>query len=489
LNSVNLTDVFVGMSSRWPDRKAIVSPNVSLTFSQLASRAAQSARELRLRGIGAGANVGVGIRDNPETVVLIIALWMLGATAVPIDFRTKAAGRNLLAREFDLNAIIEDRELPAAGYESILIDSTWADLIAGHDGTPIWRHEHLPPAAALISLTSGTTGRPLGIVLDHERALFRYIYDPSQRFGTSLLNPLSLSFSASFTHTLSALLHGSAVHFHPVLFSTEELAEAIRAWEVTSVCGVPTIIRNMLKMVGERSVPLFERLDAFYCFGAPMFAEEKCHAKRILCDNLVQEYGSSMSGRISSLSGADLVTRPDTVGRVLPYVALQVVDGDDKVLPSGEVGVLRVRSPAMARTIHGEARNLGDKLRGGWAYPGDIGALGDDGFLQLVGRASDLIIRGGANVHPAEVEGVIAKHRGVQDVAVIGFTKLPEGEEIAAFVVPSPNLTEADIVAHCIARLGPDKRPRKFVFVPDLPRNANGKIMRAELRRQLENPD
>jgi acyl-CoA synthetase (AMP-forming)/AMP-acid ligase II len=164
-----------------------------------------------------------------------------------------------------------------------------------------------------------------------------------------------------------------------------------------------------------------------------------------------------------------------------------MVDEDDKVLPPGEAGVIRLRSPGMARSIYGGVTSgSGDSFKGGWAYPGDIGAFDDDGFLHLLGRTSDLIIRGGANVHPSEVELVIGEHEEVQDVAVVGFTKLPEGEEIAAFVVSSSNLSEAALDAHCRARLAPDKRPRRFVFVSDLPRNANGKILRTELRKRLD---
>jgi acyl-CoA synthetase (AMP-forming)/AMP-acid ligase II len=141
----------------------------------------------------------------------------------------------------------------------------------------------------------------------------------------------------------------------------------------------------------------------------------------------------------------------------------------------------------MATTMYGgAARESGDTLKEGWAYPGDLGALDETGFLSLMGRSSDVIIRGGANVHPSEVEAVIAQHESVRDVVVVGFTKLPQGQEIAAFVVSSSDLTEAALDVHCCKRLAPDKRPRKFVFVPDLPRNANGKVLRAELRKQLE---
>jgi long-chain acyl-CoA synthetase len=485
LNSVNLADVFVGMAGRWPDRRAIISSHLTLSYGQLVARAAQSARELQSRGIVAGANVGIGLRDNAEAVVLMIAVWMLGATAVPIDFRANAIERDLLAREFDLVAIIEDRQVPAAGYDPIFIDPSWSEIIAKHDARPIWTGEETL-APAFISLTSGTTGRPIGIVIDHERMLLRALADVSG-VEASLLNPLPLSFSASRTHVFSALFQGSAVHFHPVLFSAQQLGEAIRTGEATAVCAVPTIIRNFLELYGEPSTPVFSKLEALYCFGAPLSPAEMVRAQRFLCANFVQVYGSNISGRISALSGTDLEAKADTVGRVLPHVALQLVDADDHILPPGEAGVIRLRAPGMARSIYGGVtRGSGDKFKGGWAYPGDIGALDSDGFLQLLGRTSDLIIRGGANVHPSEVEVVIAECGGVQDVAVVGFTKLPEGEEIAAFVVSSGTLTEAALDAHCRTRLAPDKRPRKFVFVADLPRNANGKVLRAELRKQLE---
>jgi len=486
LNSVSLADVFVGLGKRWGDRPAIDSPQLTLTYSELIARAARSARELQLNGVGPGSRVGIALRDGGETVVLMIALWMLDAAAVPIDFRANVAERSQLASEFDLTVIVEDRRAPAATHNSVLVNAGWTDRIAGHDESPLWQREARAPA--LISLTSGTTSRPVGFVLDHDRALFRSITPLPSRYGESLLNPLSLSFSGSRSHTLSALLQGATVRFFPVLFSPQELAEAIVALKVTSVCAVPTIIRNLLELSGDGSAPLFDGLDGFYSIGAPMLPDEKLRVRAALSRNFIQDYGSTVSGCMSSLYGPDIDTRPESVGRVQPFVALQVVDGEDRVLPHGEVGSIRVRAPGMARSMYGQStpRASGDTLKAGWAYPGDIGTLDEQGFVRLMGRGSDLIIRGGANVHPSEVEAVISEHESVRDVVVVGFTKLPEGQEIAAFVVGSSDLTEAALVAHCRVRLGPDKRPRKFLFVKELPRNPNGKISRAELRLRLE---
>jgi long-chain acyl-CoA synthetase len=482
---MNLADVFVGLGRRWPERTAVVSTSFTLTYDQLAARAAQSARELRQRGIGPGTNVGIGIRNNAETLVAMIALWMIGATAVPIDFRTSPAERDLLASEFDLVAIIEDRPRPPGNYQSILMDGSWSETIARHDGSPF--PNDAEDAPALIGLTSGTTGRPVGIVLDHACSFIRFTFDDEERFGSVLLNPLPLSFSASRSHTFAALFRGSAVHFYPLLYSPAELSEAVLVSKATSVCVVPTIVRSWLDTARWRKAPLFGTLEALYCFGAPMLAAEKLEAKAKLCHSFVQQYGSSLSGRISSLHGSDLDAKPDTVGRPLCYVWLQVVDDCDRSLPAGSEGNVRVRSPGLAReTYGGNTRTDSDRLKDGWAYTGDIGVLDGDGFLRLLARTSDVIIRGGAKVQPAEVEAVLAGHTGVKAVAVVGFAQSREGEEIAAFVIPSGEVSEADLVAYCRAHLTPDKRPRRFVFVTEFPRNAVGKILRKELRERLQ---
>ncbi len=487
MNRLNLADVFVGLRDRWPDNNAVVSPFLTLTYSQLVARAAQTARELRSRGIMSGARIGLSLRDSAEAVAAMIAVWMIGGTAVPLDFRAPPAERDQLARDMGLSAVLEDRSVDAPSYESILVGPAWAEAIGRHEPTPLWAGGD-DQAPAAISLTSGTTGRPNGIVIDHERLLLRSLFEPFQPFGSTLLNPLPLSFSASRTYTLGALLQGTTVRFHPALFSAAELADTLVSANVTSACVVPTMIRALLEVAGERSTPMFGGLKALYALGAPMHPEEKLRARNLLSHNFVDGYGASICGRISALFGPDLDSSPESVGRVLPHVALQIVDANDEVLPFGEEGIVRVRTPGMARGFYGKAESgVGDVLKDGWAYPGDFAAVDKGGLLHLLGRTSDLIIRGGANVHPGEVEALLAEYDGVKEVAVVGFAKTREGEEIAAFVVGESGLTEAALVAHCRTRLSPDKRPRKFVFVNELPRNLNGKVSRSALRSQLEN--
>jgi acyl-CoA reductase-like NAD-dependent aldehyde dehydrogenase/acyl-CoA synthetase (AMP-forming)/AMP-acid ligase II len=486
----NIVKTLIALAARWPGSAAIVSSRLSLTYGELIARAARSARELRHRGVEPGSHVGITLRDGGEAVVAMVALWMLGTVPVPIDFRSKPDEQAQLASEFQLSTIIGDRQTSQASFASILVDDSWTDVIAKRDAEPFF--EDSQGAPAIISLTSGTTGRPLGIVLGHEELLFRL--ESNIKLGRrhphgKLISVIPISFSGSRNHILSQLLDGATIYFYPPLFSAGALIEAVRSRGATSLAVVPTILRALLEAPSRDGTYLFPGLDSLYCFGAPILPDEKRRARATLSRHFVEGYSSSLAGRMTVLYGADIDARPETVGRVLPHVTLEIVDEDDRPLPAGEVGAIRVRSPAVARAIYGTARDAGDQIKNGWAYPGDTGAVDGDGFLQLMGRSSDMIIRGGVNVHPSEVEAVLAELDGVKDVAVVGFAKSREGEEIAAFVVSSPELTEAALNAHCRGRLVSHKRPRKFVFVSDLPRNANGKILRTELRKRLEEAD
>lgn len=487
--NVNLADVFVGLGNRLADQPAIVAPKATLSYASIVEQASRTARALRDMDIAPGANVGIATSQSADTVVLMVALWMLGATPVPIDFRAKRNERAALASDFDLAAILEERRTPGQGdYRSIIVDAAWNEQLGKYDSKPLM--ENRPAAPAIISLTSGTTGKPMGLVLEHERFYLQVLFT----FGVELVSPgprmlsaIPISFPASRNRALNRLLAGGTVFFHPPLFSAEELTAAVLTNKATCIFTVPTVIRGLLDIHSNRSSPLFEDVRAMVCGGAPISAEEKVRARAVLCEHYLELFGSSVSGVVSALYGEDIKARPDSVGRVLPNVALQIVDNDDRELPRGEAGAIRLRSPGMANVIYGgEARDSGDRIKDGWIYTGDIGVLDRDGFLTLLGRSSDLIIRGGVNVHPGEVESVIAEIPGVRDVAVVGFSAAREGEEIAAFVVADSTVSEGGIAAHCLARLSANSRPRKFVMVPQIPRNPNGKIMRSALRERLE---
>ncbi|WP_417264327.1 class I adenylate-forming enzyme family protein [Celeribacter sp.] len=488
-NQTNLADTFHALGASFRDRSALVSGARSVSFAELVEIAAQWARQFQAEGLEAGDQVGLALRDSIDTVIAMVGLWMMDAVAVPIDFRNRGDERTRLAEEFDLAAILEDRDQSNGAYRSIVCHAGWKDVASQQPKAPIERFGAVS-YPALISLTSGTTGRPLGIVAGHRTILLRsmgYGFEADYPFGGAFLNAYPLSFSASRNHTIGQLMRGATVHFHPPIFSPEELIEKVNSLGVTFLFAVPATVKAMLALSEGNDEPLMPNLKMLYCGGSGMEASDKRRAARELTPGFLHCFSSSVSGTCSVLSGTDVETRSDTDGRVLPTVRIEIVDENHQPLPAGDVGAMRVRSHGMAEGLYkNRARETGDKIRDGWAYTGDLAKLSPDGFLSIVGRSSDLIIRGGANVYPAEIETVLSGVSGVEDVAVTGFDSAEFGEEIAAFVVTCGDVSEGDLAAECRVQLSSDKRPRKFVFLDSLPRNTNGKILRRELRAMLE---
>lgn len=487
----SLADTVLRLAKRYGDRTALVQGARGMSYEGLAAASARLAHAFLFREVGPGDQVGIALRDSMDHMTALFALWMLDAVAVPIDFRTRAEERVRLAQEFDLAVMLEDRDLGGGAYPSLVWDRDFADLVARQSGTAPDRDPSAGHPAA-ISLTSGTTGRPAGIVMSHGDLIGRCTSGlvPVNRIdgstGGRFLNAYPLSFSASRHHSLRQLMHGATILFHPPTFGALELVERVRKEKITFLFAVPATVAAMLDAVGEGDEPYLPMLDILYCGGSGMSAEDKLRAYRRLTPGFLHCFSASLSGTVSILAGEDVLKRPDTEGRVRPTVTVEIVDDEDRPVPHGEIGILRVRSVGMASHLYrGRDRAAGDRIRNDWAYTGDLARLSEDGFLTVVGRTSDLIIRGGANVHPGEVEAAISRRAGVRDVAVVGYPDPALGEEIAAFVVTDGSVGEAELSAHCRIELQPDKRPRRFILVDKLPRNANGKVLRTELRARL----
>lgn len=481
-------DMLWGLAARHGDRPALVQGARTVSYAGLGAHAARLAHALRARGIGPGDQVGLCLRDGIDGVTALFGLWMLDAVAVPVDFRNRADERQRLVQEFDLSCMIEDRDMGGGAYPAILWDGAFAEECARQPShAPETLAAGMQPA--VISLTSGTTARPLGIVMGHRTMILRalgYALESDYPMGARFLNAFPLSFSASRHHTLGHLLRGGTVLFHPPTFGAGELAHRVQAEAIDFLFAVPATVSALLEWSGDGAGPVFPGLKMLYCGGSGMTPEDKRRAHARLTPGFLHCFSSSVSGTVSVLAGSDVPVRADTDGRILPTARVQVVDEADRPLPPGETGAMRVRSHGMAEALYkGRARDTGDRIRDGWAYTGDLVRISADGFLTVVGRTSDLIIRGGANVHPAEVEGAISRLPGVREVAVVGFPDPALGEEIAAFVAGDARVTEAALTAHCRVDLPPDKRPRRFVLVDALPRNANGKVLRRDLRDRL----
>lgn len=484
----SMADTFVGLANRYRDKPAIVDGDNTLSFRDLLARSAGWAGQLLHEGVGPGDRVGVACRKTTDTLNAILSLWLIGAVPVPMDFRSRGAERSAIASDFALSAILEDRVLPDATYSAILCNPDWQGRGADR---PLELSAHRPPPAgpAYIALTSGTTGRPAGIMISHHAIFFRsYLYRGWTGTATAgrSLYVYPLSFSASRNCLIGTLVRGDTAYIHPPLFDTPDLIEAINRHKITYMFVVPATLSGLLAEARSVKGPIVPTLSGMLCGGAGMPADDKLEASRLITSGFIHNFASTATGTLSVLGGQDLQERPQTDGRVHSHVRMEIADEQGRPLDHGQPGQVRVRSPAMAYDIYSHAdRSMSDRIKDNWIYTGDMGVLSEDGFITIVGRASDLIIRGGLNVYPAEIQKALEAMNGVQAAAVTGYPDDVLGEEIAAFVQADTGVTPDLVEAHCRASLSPGKRPRRIIMVAQLPRNANGKVLVDALRKQL----
>jgi long-chain acyl-CoA synthetase len=489
--SHNLADAFLALAYRFPDRPAIESPDSALTFSQVAGRALHIAELLRRQDVEIGDRIGIAQTSNAEAFVLMLGAWLCGATALVVDFRTRAAERKKLADSLSIKFFVEDRPAPGSeAYAVVRSDPAWAEEAAQVGAAP-------PPASALgnpiavIGVSSGTSGLPQPVALSHSCLYTRaalVITSPDWPRGCRLMASAPLSFTATRMNVLACLLDGGSVYFTPVLTSSDSLAELIERSKATAMLTVPATARGLMGLTRSKT-PFFPSLEYLMCCGAPMSAGDKIAARQTLTGGFLENYGSTMAGMLTLLESKDIEAYGNSVGRPLPHVQIEIVDNQGRPLPAGEVGAIRARTPGVAEPMSlgsgEEDQRTSDLLIDGWIYPGDLGALDKSGFLKIVGRTSDMIIRGGAKVYPSEVEGVLAEHAAIAEVAVVGWPDQIVGEEVAAFVVLRSKAEPRELLAYCRSKLQPDKQPREIFIIDALPRNANGKLVRRELIGRL----
>jgi len=486
----DLASAFLSLARRWPDRTAIETGSQSFTYEEIMKFARSVSEFLAAHGIRAKSRIGIAIPSNEDALIVMLASWLLGATALVADFRARAAERQKLASALNLEFFVENRKAPGADpYPGLKADlgalsSGLADRAlpssAGSDATSI----------AVIGFSSGTSGMPSPVALSHECLLARHDIartSPQWHDGGRLAVSSPLAFSATRKHVLSRLLDGGSVVFLPLMTGPQEFADLVNSFKVDTVLTVPSIVRALLPLAPPDDV-LFPHVNWFMACGAPMLPQEKRDARDRLSSGFVENYGSTMAGMITLLETKDIDRHSASVGRPLSQVLVEIVDADHNPVPTEETGEIRVRTPGVAANMPEEdpaPERESDLMVDGWIYPGDLGFLDQDGFLTIVSRSSDMINRGGINVFPSEIEDVIAAHPAVQEVAVVGWPDPLLGEEIAAFVVLKEGATPEQITAWCRTRLQPDKQPRGVFDLSALPRNANGKLLRRNLASRL----
>jgi long-chain acyl-CoA synthetase len=472
---------------------------------ELHARAARVAAGLRGLGVDAGDRVAVLMMNVPEVLVTYEAVWRSGAAVTPIIFlQTPPELRHILTDSGARVLVVTAELVPLVQAAAEGVDVrvvVVGDLPADVPGLiPFAELEAAEPAPihprddddlAALLYTGGTTGRAKGVMLSH-RGLYATgngLAEVSRSMGTSRsVLPLPLSHAYGLNLAVADVLRPDrGVNVVQRWFDAKNWLELVQEHRVESGPVVPTMLSLLLAQ------PLDEydlsSLRILGSGGAPLPAALREEAERRLGATLFEGYGCTESSAAATASTPQ-ANRPGSVGRALPHARIAVVDADGKPVPPGEVGEVCIGGDGVMLGYWNDPDQTAAVLRDGWLSTGDLGRLDDDGFLYIVDRKKDLIIRGGFNVYPRDVEDVLMSHPDVVSAAVVGRPDPEKGEEVVAVVAVRPGAAASreDLLEYAAARLAKYKYPREIRVVDAVPVTSVGKIDRRAVRTLVTAP-
>ncbi|MFN0180869.1 MAG: o-succinylbenzoate--CoA ligase [Gemmatimonadales bacterium] len=497
----NLGQILNHRARRHPDRLALVEATRGKRFSyrELEQRANRIAGGLARLGVRAGDRVALLMLNGVEFVESYFALAKLGAVLVPLNFRLAPAELDFILRDAGVETLLYDREyeetvtaLRDGGLEPqrlIAVGDRYAQLReSGRETEPAAGVAGDDPL--LIMYTSGTTGRPKGAV--HTHASFSAASTAVNltcdiRDGDRELVVLPL-FHIGALLPLTWVLHHGGTGVVLRSFDADLAIRVLESERITTGLVVPTIFEMLLDH------PRFESIDhsslrSLVVGGAPVPPPLARRSKEAGITAL-QDYGSTEAAVVTIASEDEFLTKPMSAGRPLIHTEVRIVDDDGQSLPAGEVGEIVVRGNHLMAGYWGRPEATANAFRDGWFHTGDLGSLDGEGCLFVRDRKNDLIISGGENIYPAEVERVLAEWPRVREAAVIGQPSAKWGESPVAVVVPQPGppITADELVDYCRGRLAGYKIPRQVVVVDTLPRTPTGKVQKHLLRLRFPGP-
>jgi acyl-CoA synthetase (AMP-forming)/AMP-acid ligase II len=475
-----------------PDHPAVVYGDVVRSHAELHERAAGLASVLAGGGVQAGDRVALLLHNRIEFVEALLACHHLAAIAVPINFRLADDEIEYILADSGAVALIHDSDdAPGAGagIDTVLeVGPAYEDAVAS--AAPRRESADLDEDdVALMCYTSGTTGRPKGALLTHRNLVastLSWIHEMRAGQDDVWLSGQPLFHIGGINGLLPFLVLGATVIITPsTTFDPEAMLGLIEAHGVTMCIFVPTQWATICTSYSVARVdPEQLRVAMWGASPAPLHTLEAM-ARAFPRAAIVSAYGQTeMSGATTLLKGPDSTRKMGSVGKPMLGVDLRVVDDDLGDVPPGEVGEVVYRGPNVMAGYHEQPDATREAFAGDWFHSGDLARLDHEGYLWLVDRKKDLIVSGGENVYPAEVERVLLDHPGVADAAVIGVPHPRWVETPVAFVVPSGQgeVGERDLIAHCREYLAGYKKPSAIVVVDELPRNAGGKVLKRRLR-------
>ena len=493
--------------TRVPDSPALLEGEQMIsTYRQFARAAAGIGAALHAKGITKGDRVGLLMTNHVSYLEVLYGIWFAGAAAVPINCKLHskeaawiiADSRAALVFTDDTQSEALATALPAGYPEQILVGSAAFDLMRSTQ--PLSCPADLCTSDMIwLFYTSGTTGQPKGVMITCgmiASMTYSYLVDVDDVIAQdAILYAAPMSHGAGL-YNFMHVLRGSR-HVVPASGSFEpaEILELGREVGNISMFAAPTMVRRLVD-VAKATAQSGEGIKTIVYAGGPMYEADILEAVEAIGPRFIQIYGQGECPMgITVLSRHDVSERSDprwqkrlnSVGTAQSAVRVRIVNFDGQEMPTGETGEIIVRGATVMSNYWNNPSATAKTVRDGWLWTGDMGALDDDGYVTLQDRSKDMIISGGSNIYPREVEEVLLTHSAVYEVAIVGRPQAEWGEEVVAFVVlhTAAQVTPTELDQLCLDRIARFKRPRDYVFVDTLPKNDYGKVQKTELREWL----
>ncbi len=487
--------------ARDPRKIAIVDleSGSSIAFGELEQVTADIAAFLKDKGVTKGSRILLLSDECLEKLLLWLAAWRIGAVICPLNIELNEKVMVDLARavnpalilchkDFDMAALVGDHQAPRVRFGAWSPtgaidpqDELFRAVSTGH-GADLPERNNADDMACIFC-TSGTTARPKIVVYDHA-AYWLNGLDTLEFLGLTeddrTLEYRSFGWnSAQVLSLLPFLQKGCTLHIAK-RFSHSHFFEWIQTHGITFAAGVPTVVNMLLTKPLGYTAKDIPTLRLMTCSTAPLTAQQWTQFEEMYGVKLLQLYGMSETGWVCG--NRHYKFKLGTVGLPALHQELQIVDRDGEPCPVNVEGEITVGGPQMAIGYLLDDGSI-DPVRPNRIKTGDLGVMDEDGFVRVSGRAKDLIIRGGVNIAPLEIDEILLKHQYILDAAAVGVPDKIYGEEVVCFVVSrDKELTEADVVAHCCRFLPPAKAPKQVFIVPELPKSDRGKVLRDRLR-------
>jgi fatty-acyl-CoA synthase len=506
--SQNPSNIYRINARNTPAKAALIWRERETTWAEMDDRIDRLASSLVRRGIGKGKSLVLMMHNRQELVELGVAAARAGAAAVTISWRstpqelvylathsgarglaiqaellpTLEAARADLPEELLRNVFVAGGEAPAGTTSLETLLEQRADRMDAASATD--------DDAAVVIYTSGTTGKPKGAVRkfpkDTMQAAFRFINETPMRVDDVHLVTCPLYHSTAFGFlTLSHMIGATGVIMDA--FDAEQFLRLVDRYGVTTAAVVPTMLQRILDLPEETRKKYDTRtLRAVFSGGAPLPAPVATDFMDRFGDIVFNFYGATETGLVTLAKPADLRAAPGTIGKAVPGNEIRLIGEDRRDVKDGDVGELFVKNKLLVAGYHKDEAATRDSMLDGFFSVGDLARKDRDGRYFIEGRKRDMVISGGVNVYPVEIEGVLEHHPDVAEAAVVGVPDREWGERVRAFVVRKPGSTvdEGELKVYVRERLAGPKVPRDFVLLDALPRNPTGKVLKRDLRER-----